>query len=49
MRKIKKGVDYTIDGVSLNPLKSHSPDILEGQKVHGDEIYGFELRHAKRG
>ena len=41
--------NYTIDGVSLNPLKQHSPDILEGNKVYGDGKYGFGLRHAKRG
>ena len=23
--------NYTIDGVGLNPLKAHSPDVLEGQ------------------
>jgi len=41
--------NYTIDGVSLNPLAQHSPDILEGQKVYGDKKYGNGLRHAKRG
>jgi len=41
--------NYTIDGVSLNPLKQHSPDILEGEKVYGDGKYGNGLRHAKRG
>jgi len=41
--------NYTIDGVSLNPLKQHSPDILEGNKVYGDGKYGFGLRQAKRG
>jgi len=41
--------NYTIDGVSLNPLAQHSPDILEGQKVYGDGKYGFGLRHVKRG
>ena len=41
--------NYTIDGVSLNPLKAHSPDVLEGQKVYGDSKYGFGLRHAKNG
>jgi len=41
--------NYTIDGVSLNPIKSHSPDILEGQKVYGDSKYGFGIRHVKRG
>ena len=41
--------NYTIDGVSLNPLAQHSPDILEGEKVYGDGKYGFGLRHAKRG
>jgi len=33
----------------LNPLKAHSPDVLEGQKVYGDSKYGFGLRHAKNG
>jgi hypothetical protein len=41
--------NYTIDGVGLNPLKAHSPDVLEGQKVYGDSKYGFGLRHAKNG
>ena len=41
--------NYTIDGVSLNPLVQHSPEILEGQKVYGDKKYGNGLRHAKRG
>ena len=41
--------NYTIDGVSLNPLAQHSPDILEGNKIYGDGKYGFGLRHAKRG
>jgi len=41
--------NYTIDGVSLNPLAQHSPDVLEGQKVYGDGKYANGLRHAKRG
>ena len=41
--------NYTIDGVGLNPLKAHSPDILEGEKVYGDKKYGNGLRHVKRG
>jgi hypothetical protein len=41
--------NYTIDGVGLNPLKAHSPEILEGNKIYGDGKYGFGLRHAKRG
>jgi len=41
--------NYTIDGVGLNPLKSHSPDILEGQKIYGDGKYANGLRHVKRG
>ena len=41
--------NYTIDGVGLNPLKAHSPDILEGEKVYGDKKYENGLRHAKRG
>ena len=41
--------NYTIDGVSLNPLAQHSPDILEGEKVYGDKKYGNGLRHVKRG
>ena len=40
--------NYTIDGVSLNPLAQHSPDILEGQKVYGDKKYGNGIRHVKR-
>ena len=32
--------NYTIDGVGLNPLKAHSPDILEGNKIYGDKKYG---------
>jgi len=41
--------NYTIDGVSLNPLAQHSPDILEGNKIYGDKKYGNGLRYAKRG
>ena len=41
--------NYTIDGVGMNPLKAHSPDILEGNKIYGDSKYGFGLRHAKMG
>ena len=41
--------NYTIDGVGFNPLKAHSPDILEGEKVYGDGKYGNGLRHVKRG
>ena len=41
--------NYTIDGVSLNPLAQHSPDILEGEKVYGDKKYGNGLRQVKRG
>jgi len=41
--------NYTIDGVSLNPLKQHSPDILEGEKVYGDAKYANGLRNVKRG
>ena len=41
--------NYTIDGVGMNPLKAHSPEILEGEKVYGDKKYGNGLRHAKRG
>jgi len=41
--------NYTIDGVSLNPLAQHSPEILEGQKIYGDKKYGNGLRYAKRG
>jgi len=41
--------NYTIDGVGLNPLKAHSPDILEGEKIYGDAKYGNGLRHVKRG
>ena len=41
--------NYTIDGVGMNPLKAHSPDILEGNKVYGDGKYANGLRHAKRG
>ena len=41
--------NYTIDGVGMNPLKAHSPDILEGEKVYGDKKYGNGLRHVKRG
>jgi hypothetical protein len=40
--------NYTIDGVSLNPLAQHSPEILEGNKIYGDSKYGNGLRHAKR-
>jgi len=40
--------NYTIDGVGLKPLKAHSPDILEGNKIYGDKKYGNGLRHAKR-
>jgi len=40
--------NYTIDGVGLNPLKAHSPDILEGNKIYGDGKYGFGLRPVKR-
>jgi len=41
--------NYTIDGVSLNPLAQHSPEILEGNTVYGDKKYGNGLRYAKRG
>ena len=41
--------NYTIDGVSLNPLAQHSPEILEGNTVYGDKKYGNGLRHVKRG
>ena len=41
--------NYTIDGVGMNPLKAHSPDILEGEKIYGDKKYGNGLRHVKRG
>jgi len=41
--------NYTIDGVGMNPLKAHSPDILEGNKVYGDGKYANGLRHVKRG
>ena len=41
--------NYTIDGVSLNPLAQHSPDILEGNKIYGDAKYANGLRHVKRG
>ena len=41
--------NYTIDGVGLNPLKSHSPDILEGEKVYGDGKYANGLQPVKRG
>ena len=40
---------YTIDGVGLNPLAQHSPDILEGNKIYGDAKYANGLRHVKRG
>jgi len=40
--------NYTIDGVSLNPLAQHSPDILEGEKVYGDKKYGNGIRPVKR-
>ncbi len=33
----------------MNPLKAHSPDILEGNKVYGDGKYANGLRHVKRG
>ena len=41
--------NYTIDGVSLNPLAQHSPNILEGEKVYGEKKYGNGIRHVKRG
>ena len=42
--------NYTIDGVGMNPLKAHSPEILEGEnKIYGDGKYANGLRHAKRG
>ena len=41
--------NYTIDGVSLNPLAQHSPDILQGEKVYGDGKYANGLRPVKRG
>jgi len=40
--------NYTIHGVSMNPLKQHSPNILEGEKVYGDSKYGNGIRQAKR-
>jgi len=33
----------------LNPLKQHSPNILEGDKIYGDKKYGNGLRYVKRG
>jgi len=33
----------------LNPLKQHSPDVLEGEKVYGDGKYANGIRQAKRG
>ncbi len=41
--------NYTIDGVGMNPLKAHSPEILEGNKIYGDGKYANGLRHVKRG
>ena len=41
--------NYTIDGVSLNPLKQHSYEILEGNKVYGDGKYANGIRPIKRG
>ena len=41
--------NYTIDGVDLNPLAQHSPDVLEGNKIYGDSKYGNGIRHVKRG
>jgi len=40
--------NYTIDGVGLNPLKAHSPNILEGEKIYGDGKYANGLRKVKR-
>ena len=40
--------EYTINDKNLNPLRQHSLDILEGQKVYGDAKYANGLRHAKR-
>jgi hypothetical protein len=33
----------------LNPLKAHSPDVLEGNKIYGDAKYANGLRKVKRG
>jgi len=41
--------EYTINEKNLNPLRQHSPDILEGQKVYGDAKYANGLRPVKRG
>ena len=41
--------ECTINEKNLNPLRQHSPDILEGQKVYGDAKYANGLRHVKRG
>jgi len=41
--------EYTINEKNLNPLRQHSPNILEGNKVYGDGKYGNGLRHVKRG
>jgi len=41
--------EYTINEKNLNPLRQHSYNILEGQKVYGDGKYANGLRHAKRG
>jgi len=41
-----KKSNYTIDGVSLNPLTQHSTDILEGNRVYGDKntVTGYDTQ-----
>jgi len=41
--------EYTINEKNLNPLRQHSYNILEGQKVYGDGKYANGLRPVKRG
>ena len=41
--------EYTINEKNLNPLRQHSYNILEGDKVYGDKKYANGLRPVKRG
>ena len=41
--------EYTINEKNLNPLRQHSFNVLEGNKVYGDGKYANGLRPVKRG
>jgi len=41
--------EYTINEKNLNPLRQHSYNILEGERVYGDGKYANGIRPVKRG